>query len=64
MRLRFIDRNGIEQVVEGRSAWLAAVRECGLAADTPVFDDHERRWLKACEVGVPFAPPCSAPDPR
>lgn len=51
MRIRFVDCNGAEQVIEGRSAWLAAVREGQLAPDTPVFDVHEHRWLKAFEVG-------------
>ncbi|MBZ5579369.1 MAG: hypothetical protein LAP40_22640 [Acidobacteriia bacterium] len=51
MRLRFIDREGAEQVVDGRSAWLAAVRQGDLTPDTSVFDVHERRWVKASEIG-------------
>ena len=50
MRLRFRDRNGDEQMIDGRSSLISALREGELTPDTPVFDDHEHRWMKASEV--------------
>jgi hypothetical protein len=50
MNIRFIDRNGKEQVASGLAEFIAAVRDGELSSDTLVFDAAELRWKKASET--------------
>ena len=53
MKLKFINRNGKEEVAESLAEFIAAVQDGELSSDTLVFDEQEQRWKKASEIG-PF----------
>lgn len=50
MKLKFINRNGKEQVVGSLAELIAAVRDGELSSDTLVFDEQEQRWKKSSEI--------------
>jgi hypothetical protein len=50
MKVKFINRDGKEQVVDSLAEFISAVRDGELSSDTLVFDEHGQRWKKATEI--------------